>query len=129
MLIGNVLDAFDDIDPSKLIVKSKLHLLVHLPEDICRTGPAIRKSVETFESYNGVFRLCAILSNRQAVSRDIARKFLSMDCTKHLLCGGFYSVGDKFVQAGEAVRRLLHDQPVIQRHLGWTPMESPELGC
>lgn len=109
-----------------ILNKSKLHLLVHAPEDICRFGPAVRTSVESFECYNGVFRRCATFSNRQALSLDIARKFRSMDRIKHLLCGGYFQdpfshANRDWVQAGEAVRTLFKQQPILQNHLGWVP--------
>lgn len=34
VLIGNILDAFVNIDPSKILIKIKLHMLVHLPKHI-----------------------------------------------------------------------------------------------
>ncbi|KAJ7756798.1 hypothetical protein DFH07DRAFT_773024 [Mycena maculata] len=88
-LIGNVLDTFGDYDPAKLLLKIKLHLLPHIVEDVIRFGPAIRNSTEIFECFNAIFRLYSILSNHQAPSRDIASKFASMDCLKHILSGGF----------------------------------------
>jgi hypothetical protein len=75
ILVGNVLDAFGDVDPSKIIAKMNLHLLAHIAKDIRRFGPAIRNSTEIFECFNGIFRLCSIYSNHQAPSRDIATKF------------------------------------------------------
>jgi hypothetical protein len=127
-VVGNVLDSFGDVDPSKLLVKSKLHLLVHTPDDTQRFGPLVRKSVETYESYNAIFRRSAILSNRQAVSRDTARKFRAMDCLKHFLSGGFYKLGDRWTQAGTSVRSLLHEQPILQRHLGWSSLKVEHPG-
>lgn len=121
VLIGNVLDAFGDIDPAKIILKIKLHLLPHILKDIRRFGPAIRNSTEVFECFNAIFRLCSILSNHQAPSRDIATKFCAMDRLKHILSGGYWQQDGQWVQAGASVRRVLHQESVIQRHLGWVP--------
>jgi hypothetical protein len=125
VLIGNVLDAFDDVAPNKIIIKVKLHLLAHLPEDIRRFGPAIRYSTEVFECFNAIFRLCSIYSNHQAPSRDIAYKFASMDRLKHILSGGFWLQDGEWVQAGQSVLRVLRDAPIIQRHLGWVALSKP----
>ncbi|KAK0430360.1 hypothetical protein EV421DRAFT_1893571 [Armillaria borealis] len=120
-LIGNVLDAFGDVDPSKILIKVKLHLLPHLITDIRCFGPAIRNSTEVFECYNAIFRLCSIYSNHQAPSHDIAVKFCGMDRLKHLISRGYYwsESHQRWIQAGKSVLRLLHSEPVIQRHLGW----------
>ncbi|KAJ6600335.1 hypothetical protein DFH09DRAFT_1497797 [Mycena vulgaris] len=119
ILIGNVLDAFGDNDPAKIIKKIKIHLLPHIVKDAVRFGPPIRNSTETFEGYNGVFRLCSILSNHQAPSRDIAAKFASMDRLKHVLSGGYWKQDGDWVCAGPTVRAVLKTMPIIQRHLGW----------
>ncbi|KAJ6456513.1 hypothetical protein C8R45DRAFT_1056469 [Mycena sanguinolenta] len=120
-LIGNVLDAFGDQDPAKILLKIKLHLLPHIVEDAKRFGPPIRNSTEVFECFNAIFRLCSILSNHQAPSRDIALKFASMDQMKHILSGGFWKIDDEWVCAGPRVLSVLKDMPIIQRHLGWVP--------
>ncbi|KAJ7222568.1 hypothetical protein GGX14DRAFT_352846 [Mycena pura] len=127
---GNLLDAFDAVDPLRILVKIKLHLLTHLPDDIRRFGPAIRFSTEIFESCNAIFRACSVRSNRLAPSRDIARKFASMERVKHLLSGGFWLEPKKkmWVQAGAAARKILIDDPVFQRHLGWTPPQTVQCG-
>jgi len=118
-LVGNVLDAFGDVHPDKIIIKVKLHLLTHLGQDIRRFGPAIRSSTEVFECFNAIFRLCSIYSNHQAASRDIAYKFSSMDRLKHILSGGYWLEGKEWVQAGQSVLRVLWEESIIQRHLGW----------
>jgi hypothetical protein len=124
ILIGNVLDAFGDVDPAKILIKVKLHLLPHLIEDIRRFGPAIRNSTEVFECFNAVFRLCSVFSNHLAPSHDIACKFASMDRLKHILSGGYWQKDGQWVQAGPNVLQVLHSQHVIQRHLGWVPPVS-----
>jgi hypothetical protein len=106
----------------------KLHLLAHLAQDIRRFGPAIRNSTEIFECFNGIFRLCSIYSNHQAPSRDIATKFASMDCLKHILAGDYWNEGENWVQAGDNVLRILQNKAIIQRHLGWVPPQQVVLG-
>lgn len=128
ILIGNVLDAFALIDPAKIIDKMKLQVLPHLVQDIPRFGPAIRYSTEIFECYNAVFRLCSVLSNHQAPSRDIANKFASMDRLKHILSGGYWKENEEWICAGPKVRDVLHKDSFIQGHLGWVPARKPQLG-
>ncbi|KAJ7690611.1 hypothetical protein B0H14DRAFT_2420329 [Mycena olivaceomarginata] len=121
--IANLLDAFDNVDPLRILVKLKLHLLVHIPDDVRRFGPLIRWATEIYESYNGVFRLCSIFSNRLAPSRDISTKFASMDRVKHFLSGGYWwdPESGRWIQSGQGVQQILLTEPVLQRHLGWTP--------
>ncbi|KAJ7062516.1 hypothetical protein C8F01DRAFT_986105 [Mycena amicta] len=128
ILIGNVLDTFGDTNPARIIQKMKIHLLPHIIEDAVRFGPPIRNSTEVFEGYNAVFRMCSILSNHQAPSRDIALKFASMDRVKHILSGGYWKDGAKWVCAGPAVVDVLKTMPVIQRHLGWVPAKRIDAG-
>ncbi|KAF8520704.1 hypothetical protein JB92DRAFT_2580168, partial [Gautieria morchelliformis] len=46
VLVANVLDAFDVVDSARIIDKGKIHVLVHLPEDVECFGPAIRYATE-----------------------------------------------------------------------------------
>ncbi|KAF8206100.1 hypothetical protein K438DRAFT_1452659, partial [Mycena galopus ATCC 62051] len=39
--IGNFLNSFAEIDPSKMITKVKTHLLTHAPSDVCLFGPLL----------------------------------------------------------------------------------------
>ncbi|KAJ6537601.1 hypothetical protein B0H10DRAFT_1857491 [Mycena sp. CBHHK59/15] len=50
--VGNVLDAFALIDPSKIVTKIKLHLLAHTDEDTVEFGPLVGAATEIFESFN-----------------------------------------------------------------------------
>ncbi|KAL1758460.1 hypothetical protein FB107DRAFT_271880 [Schizophyllum commune] len=128
VLVGNVLDAFDIVDCKKIIYKIKIHMLPHLIDDVRRFGPAIRNSTEVFECFNAIFRLCSVLSNHRAPSRDIAHKFSSMDRVKHILSGGYWREGGVWVQAGKGVRGVLLSKPTIQRHLGWVPSPKSRVG-
>jgi hypothetical protein len=106
----------------------KLQILPNLTDDIRRFGPAIRYSTEVFECFNAIFRLCSVLSNHLAPSRDIANKFASMDSLKHILSGGYWKSSEGWVRAGQRVRNILHEDTFIQRHLGWVPPRVPPVG-
>ncbi|KAJ7099940.1 hypothetical protein B0H15DRAFT_771035 [Mycena belliarum] len=121
ILIDNLLDAFATIDPSKILIKLKLHVLQHIIPDIRRRGPAVRFSTEVFECFNAIFRLCSVLSNHQAPSRDIAAKFADLDRVKHVLSGGYWLQDGAWVRAGKDVNRILRKNSIIQKHLGWAP--------
>ncbi|KAJ7780113.1 hypothetical protein DFH07DRAFT_1026009 [Mycena maculata] len=128
--IANLLDAFDAVDPLQILVKIKLHLLAHIPDDVRRFGPLIRFATEIYEAYNAVFRLCSVFSNRLAPSRDISLKFASMDRVKHFLSGGYWWNPSLrcWVQAGSAVCRILVEDPFFQRLLGWVPPSKVQPG-
>ncbi|SJL16241.1 uncharacterized protein ARMOST_19761 [Armillaria ostoyae] len=119
VLIGNVLDAFANINPSKILIKIKLHVLVHLPKHIRHRGPAVCFSTEVYECFNAVFRMCSVLSNHQASSHDIAYKFVNLDQVKHVMSSGYWLQDSQWVTAGCDVHNLLFENPVLQRHLGW----------
>ncbi|KAJ7724046.1 hypothetical protein B0H14DRAFT_2641641 [Mycena olivaceomarginata] len=102
--VANVLNAFDAVDPLRILVKIKLHLCAHIPDDVRRFGPLIRSATEIYEAYNGVFRLCSLYSNRLAPSHDISRKFASMGRVKHFLSGGMRRRSSGFKQGMESSR-------------------------
>ncbi|KAG1907830.1 uncharacterized protein F5891DRAFT_904638, partial [Suillus fuscotomentosus] len=72
------------------ISKPKFHFLIHLPAFICCFGPAIIFSTERYESFNRVFRLSCIHSNRCTPSRDTCRLFAYQDIVKHVATGGYW---------------------------------------
>ncbi|KAK1222588.1 hypothetical protein PQX77_014561 [Marasmius sp. AFHP31] len=88
--VANVLDAFAQVDPSKIPAKSKFHLLTHLVEDIKRFGPLVGLSTEVFELFNSVFRACSILSNHLAPSRDIALQLADQEGLKQRMSRGWW---------------------------------------
>ncbi|KAJ6626597.1 hypothetical protein B0H10DRAFT_2300403, partial [Mycena sp. CBHHK59/15] len=120
--VGNVLDICAMIDPSKMITKIKYHLLVHSPYNAALFGPLIGVATEIFESFNGVFRYCSILSNHLAPSRDIALQLGDQEGFKHRITGGQWSSGEdrEWVRAGSGVRRFMAEHPVLQKLVGWT---------
>lgn len=108
------------VDPQKMLSKSKCHILTHVVEDIRRFGPAITLSTETFESFNGVFRECSVMSNRHAPSRDIALNMADMARFKHIASGGTWRAkkGD-WVGPGRRVTQLFRTEGHLHRLLGW----------
>jgi len=119
---GNVLDVFAMIDPTKIIEKLKLHLLVHLRADIVRFGPLVGVATEAFECFNAIFRFCSIHSNHLAPSRDISKQLAGQESLKHCVTGGWCDSAhtlDNWVRAGVLVRDFLHTQPMLQGLLGW----------
>ncbi|KAJ7250963.1 hypothetical protein C8J57DRAFT_1437578 [Mycena rebaudengoi] len=105
--VANVLDVFATIDPSKIIAKIKYHLLVHTDEDVVQFGPLIGVATEVFESFNGVFRYCSILSIHLAPSRDIAQQLGDQEGLKHRITRGC------------GVRHFMAEHPVLQKLVGW----------
>ncbi|KAJ7349682.1 hypothetical protein DFH08DRAFT_667969, partial [Mycena albidolilacea] len=128
--VANVLDIFATIDPSKIMTKIKYHLLVHADEDVVQFGPLIGVATEDFESFNGVFRFCSILSNHLAPSRDIALQLGDQEGLKHRLTGGWWPVGEdgKWERAGSGVRHFMAEHPILQKLLGWTEPNSTKPG-
>ncbi|KDQ12289.1 hypothetical protein BOTBODRAFT_634607 [Botryobasidium botryosum FD-172 SS1] len=128
--IANVLDIFALIDPRKITAKIKLHLLEPIIGDSIEFGPIVGSSTKVFESYNGVFRLCSIYSNRLAPSRDIAVQLGNQESMKQRLTGGWWMKfpSGEWVQCGVSVRDFLQKHPLLQIHLGWNPPEVVILG-
>ncbi|KAF8871236.1 hypothetical protein BD779DRAFT_1478341 [Infundibulicybe gibba] len=108
--------------PSILLSKPKFHFLIHIPAYIRRFGPAILFSTERYESFNHVFRLTCIFSNRQAPSRDTCRTFSNQDRIKHIVFGGYWfnSSLRRWVRAGGDVLDYMKADPTRAQYLGFT---------
>ncbi|KAG8785697.1 hypothetical protein FRC12_017268 [Ceratobasidium sp. 428] len=129
ILINNVLDAFARMDPGRIIAKVKLHLLTHLVDDIRNHGPAVRYSTELFECYNAVFRMCSVLSNHQAPSRDICGKMKELERFRHIVTGGFWHDDNgKPTCASSHIRHFFRSNPQLQAYLGWAELEPITAG-
>ncbi|KAF7361568.1 hypothetical protein MSAN_01190800 [Mycena sanguinolenta] len=128
--VANVLDAFSDIDPLKMILKIKLHLLTHLPDDVRRFGPLIGVATEIFEAFNAVFRAASVLSNHRAPSRDIARQLASQEGARSLALGTlwFDAQSEEWQSAGPSVKRFMDAQPNLKMMMGLNVRDDPQPG-
>ncbi|KAJ6609282.1 hypothetical protein B0H10DRAFT_1954712 [Mycena sp. CBHHK59/15] len=128
--INNVLDIWGLIDPAWIVTKYKLYVLPHLPDDIRRFGPSILFQTEVFECWNGIFRLCSILSNHQAPSHDIGVTLADMERFKHQVSRGWWKPtgSQEYVQAGTKVISFLHHNKELQWWLGWMDESKPKPG-
>ncbi|KAF8144720.1 hypothetical protein K438DRAFT_1910920 [Mycena galopus ATCC 62051] len=106
--IGNFLDSFAEIDPSKMISKVKTHLLTHAPSDVRLFGPLLGAITEAFESFNG-------------------------EGVKYRVAGGEWPVKGEhneivWTRCGTGARQLMQEQPILQSLLGWKKLEVHEPG-
>ncbi|KAG2145797.1 hypothetical protein DEU56DRAFT_708851, partial [Suillus clintonianus] len=106
--------------PSIIISKPKFHFLTHLPAYIRRFGPAVIFSTERYESFNHVFRLSCVYSNRQAPSRDTCRIFAHQDAIKHIVTGGYWydDKASRWVRGGAQILGYLDEHPEQAQLLG-----------
>ena len=93
-MIDNVLDAWAVLEPKRILVRSKLHLLTHTAEHIRNNGPIVGFSTEVFECWNAVFCLCSVLSNHQAPSHDIVEAIAQLERFEHQKSGGWWQGAD-----------------------------------
>ncbi|KAF9237455.1 hypothetical protein BU15DRAFT_48704 [Melanogaster broomeanus] len=107
--------------PSILLTKAKFHFLLHLPMFIRRFGPAILFSTERFESFNHVFCLASIYSNRQAPSRDTCQVFAEQDAVKHIVTGEDISV---YMASHPHQCRLMGIPAVVEKEVGKFPCKN-----
>ncbi len=128
--IEDFLNITAQCSPSILILKPKFHFLVHLPLYIRRFGPALLYSTDRYESFNHVFRLTNIYSNRQAPSRDTCNIFATQDRIKHVVTGGFWLDKDlkKWVCAGPAVVEFFKENPIQAALMGLKLTLTKETG-
>jgi len=126
--VNNVLDGFALFDPTKMISKVKLHILRHLWVDIRQFGPMVGSASEIFECFNAIFHACSVLSNHQALSRDISNQLGKQEGFKHRASGGWWkSNNGEWVQAGLGVRNFTL-RPSFLDNLGWLSKDPAEPG-
>lgn len=98
----------------------KLHMLTHAPFFTRRFGPLLGPDSERYESFNSVFRMCSILSNRSAPSLDTATSMAEMDAVRHVAMGGWWYDAErkKFYRAGPAIVEHFKHHPKDRKILG-----------
>lgn len=127
--IDNVLDCFAGLDPTKMLFKIKLHLLVHIPDDIRRFGPIIGVATEIYECFNAIFRSSSVHSNHLAPSRDIAVQLARQEDIKNRISGGWWLLPNgNWTCAGSGVRSFFDLHPSLQSHFGWTEHKPDKPG-
>ncbi|KAI0689246.1 hypothetical protein C8T65DRAFT_731047 [Cerioporus squamosus] len=128
--INEVLDFAAAMSPGLITEKNKFHILLHLPDHVLRFGSSLLFSTERYESFNHIFRLCSIHSNRQAPSRDIANAFAHQERCRHVLTGGYWL--DKSSQRwapimfASVLDLLISDSP--REHPSWVVVRISRLG-
>ncbi|KAL5489198.1 hypothetical protein EMCRGX_G018264 [Ephydatia muelleri] len=75
--------------------KLKIHILLHLPDDMLQFGPASTFNTERCESYNAAIRGRNIYANRHAPSKDIATSFAIQESIRFVCSGGHYDALEK----------------------------------
>ncbi|KNZ45610.1 hypothetical protein VP01_7992g1, partial [Puccinia sorghi] len=115
--------------------KSKIHMLLHLPESIRRFGPPSLFTTEKFESYSGILQNASIHSNRLSPGRDIGITFSNYHIIRLLLSGTYFldPTTSEYVQASPLVQEIFSKNERIQKSLGFharsltDPPLTPEL--
>ncbi|KAL5496712.1 hypothetical protein EMCRGX_G013056 [Ephydatia muelleri] len=91
-----------DLHAPELKGKLKIHLILHLPENMLMFGPASTFNTERCESFNGTIRAHNIYANRHAPSKDIATSFAIQQSMRFVCSGGHFDpserCGDDLVQ-------------------------------
>jgi hypothetical protein len=99
--------------PTIITAKPKFHLLLHVTKYIHCFGPAILFSSEHFKSFNKVFCVASVMSNRLSPSHDIVIYFGDLGCVRHVATVGWWkdSKSGKWVRSSEDLRLHLRNQP------------------
>ncbi|KAL9933878.1 hypothetical protein V8E36_006960 [Tilletia maclaganii] len=85
--------AMAKLDPLRLTRRLKLHLLVHLSDQVKDYGPLKNIATERYESYNAIQRQAAMHTNRSAPSKDVATRLETQELVVHWSSGGTIGTG------------------------------------
>lgn len=113
-----------------MISKPKLHFLRHIVFYVRRFGPPLLYSTERYESFNHVFRMCSVLSNRQSPSHDICKQFGAFAAIKHVVTGGYWwcNTRKEYICASNNVLKFVDDNPKLAKFVGIGKELPPEFG-
>ncbi|AFR96230.1 hypothetical protein C343_04348 [Cryptococcus neoformans C23] len=127
ILVANVQDLLDEINPDFITKKPKVHYLCHVTRDVLRYGPVIHQATERHERFNSVVRGCTIRGNGQANSHDVAAWFAHAGICAHLVTGGLFVTETGIWGAGHKVLELRQDHGLCT-HLGWSVPRKAKKG-
>ncbi|KAL5509475.1 hypothetical protein EMCRGX_G004858 [Ephydatia muelleri] len=94
----------------EILMKPKIHLLLHLVNCMQDFGPSSAFGAERCESFNASVRAQNVNSNRLAPSRDISRHFAVQQCIRHICDIGSTREGNK---CGKGLQNL-YSSPVVK---------------
>ncbi|XP_064407340.1 uncharacterized protein LOC135352102 isoform X2 [Halichondria panicea] len=113
----------------QMLKKMKVHLLLHLVDDLCDFGPTAAFNTERCEAFNSLMREQKIFSNRRAPSRDIAVSFSTLEALRFVCSSGYYQseTNEDFQQCGAGLTNL-YNQHAVQTVLNGVSSKSLNLG-
>ncbi|XP_078339321.1 uncharacterized protein LOC111107741 [Crassostrea virginica] len=103
--------------------KLKTHLHLHIIDDIERHGAPTAYDEDSFEKNHGRIRDQIFLQNQKARSKDTASKYAQHMLCHHLVTGGYFKHGERWIQASATPVHAGCD-PVVEAFLGWTIKRS-----
>ncbi|OXG27859.1 hypothetical protein C367_02539 [Cryptococcus neoformans Ze90-1] len=127
ILVANVQDLLDEINPDFITKKPKVHYLCHVIRGVLRYGPVIHQTTERHERFDSVVRGCTIRGNGQANSHDVAAWFAHAGICAHLVTGGLFVTETGIWGAGHKVLELRQDHGLCT-HLGWSVPRKAKKG-
>ncbi|KAJ7803462.1 hypothetical protein B0H14DRAFT_3091985 [Mycena olivaceomarginata] len=122
VLVDNLLDIWGLIDPNRILVKGKLHVLPHTLDDTRRFGPCVTlqpKYLNAGMQFSDYAVFCRTISLPATILRQPWQ--IWSDSSIWLAAGWWQdSTGGKYIRAGSSVRSFLTSNRELQRRLGWS---------
>ncbi|XP_070549617.1 uncharacterized protein [Ptychodera flava] len=112
-LVHNLVRQIRTLFPSSLN-KPKVHMLLHLVDDIMDYGPCDCTDTERCESLMGLVRVQYLFTNHHNTSRDLAINFGRLQQIRFILQGGYWKDITDYRCCGEGVKRMNKKSEVQQ---------------